>query len=302
MADTVSSTFGAVRKADFSSAVRVAANVGKLALVVLMLLAAGATGRLVEKYVRTSPAFAIRTLTVEGATRLSRDEVIRAAGVTLGANVFAMPPEDIRARLERHPWIASASVRRRLPGSIEIELHERHAVAVLVVDRSYLVGEDATVFKTLERGDPSNLPVVTLAEPSRWLGDRDALSALLLDVVSLSHDYVRAGLDGQERLEEIHVEPDDGLTLYVGTTAIEIRLGHAPYEPKLRRLRRLVEELRQRDARPAYVRLDHERRPDRVVVRLRETLVPLPPIEADPAAATPPAPSAPVRPARRART
>lgn len=280
-----------LRAVDLSRARSVASHLGKFAVVALMLAAAGATGRLVERYVRTSPAFAIRSLSIDGASRLSRDEVVRAAGVTLGANVFSMPPEDIRARLERHPWIADATVRRRLPGSIEIDLRERHAVAILVVDRTYLVGEDATVFKTVEPGDPTDLPVVTLDENARWLGDREALSSLLLDVVTLAHDYARVGLDSQERLEEIHVEADDGLTLYVGASAIEVRLGHAPYEPKLRRLRRLTDELRQRDARAAYVRLDHDRRPDRVVVRLRETLVPLPPIESEPV----PAASSPTR-------
>jgi len=282
----ISSSFGRVRSFEFGAAKRAAIAFGKLTLVVAILAGAGATGRLVERYVRTSPAFAIRSLDVGGTSRLSREEAVRAAGIAVGANIFTMPPEDIRARLERHPWIASATVRRRLPGSIEIDVHERRAVAILVVDRSYLVGEDATVFKSLEPGDPTDLPIVTLADQARWLGDREALSALLLDVVSLAHDYARAGLGGLERLEEIHVEADDGLSLYVGQTAVEVRLGRAPYEQKLRRFRRLLEELRRREARPAYVRLDHERRPDRVVVRLRETLVPLPPIEQE-------APSAP---------
>lgn len=266
---------------DWSRARRVATNVGKMLVVALVLVGAGAAGRLVERYVRTSPAFAIRTIRVEGSERLNREEILRASGVTLGRNVFEMPPEDIRARLERHPWIADATVRRRLPGTLEIDVRERRAAAVLVVDRTYLVGEDATVFKSLDAGEPSDLPVITLGETDRWLTDRAAFGTLLLDVVSLLHDYRRIGLESRGTIQEVHVGNDDGVTLYVGDSATEVRLGRAPFERKLRRLRLLLDEIRRRDAEPAYVLLDHERRPDRAVVRLRETLVPLPPMESE---------------------
>lgn len=259
----------------------------KLAMVLLVLVGFGAAGRLVERYVRTSPAFAIREVRVEGASRLPREELLRIGGVLVGRNVFEMPPEDVRARLERHPWIADASVRRRLPGTLEIHVRERRAAAVLVVDRSYLIGEDATVFKSLEPGDPSDLPVITLASHERWLSDRPAFGTLLLDVISLMHDYRRMGLESRGSISEIHVDADDGLSLYLGDDAMQVRLGHGAYEPKLRRLRTLLDEMRRRDAHPAYVMLDHERRPDRVVVRLRETVVPLPPIEESEAPAAP---------------
>lgn len=276
------------RFAGFSFArVRViAVGILRLALVALVLVGAAAAARLGERYVRTSPAFAIRTLEVRGLSRLTRDEVLLAAAIREGQNVFDMPPEDVRARLERHPWIARASVRRRLPGSVAIEVVERRAVALLLVDDLYLVGEDATVFKTRERRDPHDLPVVTLTDSRRWLSDRAALSTLLLDLVALIQDYRRFGLAGHGTLEELHVEDDDGITLYLGRDATRVALGRAPFDRKLRRLRVLFEELGRRDATPAYVLLDHERRTDRVVVRLRETVVPLPlmDVEAPPAA------------------
>lgn len=276
---------------------------GKLTVVALVLVAAGAAGRLIERYVRSSPAFAIREIRIEGATRLARDEIQRTGGVSLGSNVFAMPPEDVRARLQRHPWVADASVRRRLPGTVEIEIRERRAAAVLVVDRAYLVGEDATVFKSLDIGEPTDLPVVTLASPERWLGDRAAFGTLLLDVVSLLHEFRRVGLESRGAIQEVHIGNDDGVSLYLGDEAMEVRLGRAPFDQKLRRLRLLLDEVRRRDSEPAYVLLDHERRPDRAVVRLRETLVPLPPMDReDP---VPPEPRAPTpsrrRPARSSR-
>ena len=197
--------------------------------------------------------------------------MLRAAGLSVGENVFAVPPEDVHARLVRHPWIAEATVRRRLPGTFEIDVRERRPAASILLDRLYLVGQDASVFKVLEPGDPIDLPVVTGVDLARFTSDRTFRSSTLLEVVALLHDFGGAGLTSRVAIEEIHFERDGSLSMYLGDDATYVRLGRAPYQAKLRRLRRIFDELARRDARAAYVYLDNVRRPDRVTVRLRET-------------------------------
>lgn len=275
---------------------------GHVVPVVLALAAAGAVGRLAEQHVRRSPAFALRTVTVEGEERLAEADVIRIAGLTLGHNVFEVAPEDALARLAGHPWIAQAEVRRRLPGTFEIVVRERKPAALLVLDHVYLVGQDATVFKQVASDDPIDLPVVTGVDQARFLGDRGYRSALLLEIVAMLHDYRAAGLERREPIQEINVAETGAVSIYFGEDATLARLGHGPFLAKLRKLRRILDTLDRRDARPAYVYLDNVRRPDRVTVRLRETSAPTPPqqgteLVAPPGdAASAPAPSAPVRP------
>ena len=67
----------------------------------------------------------------------------------------------------------------------------------------------------------------------------------------------------------MHVESNDGISLYVGADATYVRLGRGPFRKKLARLRQVVDEIASRRARAAYVYLDNVRRPDRVTVRLR---------------------------------
>jgi cell division protein FtsQ len=242
---------------------------GKLALVAITVVGIGAVGQLGERHVRTSPAFAARTITVEGQERLSEEDILRAAGLELGQNVFEVPPEIAQARLLRHPWVAEAIVQRRLPGTFHVKVREHQASALIWLDRLYLVGEDATLFKSVEPGDPVDLPVVTGVDVKRFTSDRARRSSLLLEVVAVLHDYRAAGLFRREPIAEIHVEADDTLSLYVGDDATEVRLGHGPYRSKLRKLRTVLDRLEAREARPAYVYLDNVRRPDRVTVRLR---------------------------------
>ncbi len=245
--------------------------VAKVVAVVLGLAGSVAVGRLTHDYVRTSPAFAISTLVIEGRQRLEEVEVLRASGLALGANVFLLSPDDVQARLERHPWIARAEVERRLPGTLRLKVVERTAALVLALGSGlYLVDEEGKVFKEVAPGDPVDLPVVSGIERDRFLRDRAWRSAALREIDGLLDDWRAAGLWRREPIAEIHVEADDGLTLHVGADAMEVRLGRAPFLPKLRKLRRVLDRLDAEQSRAVYVHLDNVRRPDRVVVRLRE--------------------------------
>jgi cell division protein FtsQ len=241
--------------------------------------------RVLDRHVRTSPAFATREIEIRGGSRLSDEQIMDIAGIAMGQNVFEVSPDDARRRLLENSWIAEAEVRRRLPGRWSIAIEERKPAALLAlsgIDAAgaadagapgpqglYLVSDEGLVFKRLEPGDPADLPVVTGIDAGRFHADRGFRTRILLAIVALLSDWRAAGLWRREPIAEIHVEPDDAITLRVGDDATEIRLGHAPYGPKLDRLRRVLDELDRRSARPAYVYLDNVRRPDRVVVRVR---------------------------------
>lgn len=255
-------------------AVRIAALVGATA-------GAIAGGRLMRDYLHTSPHFAIESLTVEGNERIATDALLERAGVSVGDNVFTRSPEEIQADVAAHPWIASARVERRLPGTLRISVEERRAVATLALeDALYLVGDDATIFKPLEEGDPVDLPVVTGVDRQRFVRDRPYRTSILVEVVALLHDYRMAGLWRREPIGEIHLRPNDDILLFVGDDGMEVRLGRGPFLAKLRKLRRVLDRLG--DERALYVYLDNVRRPDRVTVRLRE--VPEPATEEAPSA------------------
>lgn len=244
---------------------------GPLGLVAsaLVLFAAGsgavAVGRLVERYVRSAEAFRTTSIEVDGMTRLTREQVLEAAGLAIGRNVFDVSPDEAGRRLARHPWVARAEIARRLPGRFRVRIEERRAAAILMLERAYLASDDAVVFKPLERGDPSELPVVRGLEAVEPVDRRPTLAS----AIALIDEYRKLRLQAQEPLREIHVDPDHGFVLLVGADATEVRLGHAPFGRKLVRFRRVLDRLRNEGSRPEYVVLDAVRRPNRVAVRVR---------------------------------
>jgi cell division protein FtsQ len=239
-------------------------------VLVLAVTAFGAAaGRLLEQYVRTAPAFATRHIEIGGASQLSREQVLAAAGLALGQNVFQVSPEQARARLERNPWVLEAHVRRRLPGSYRIELVEQQPAALLQLDALYLVSEESSVLKRMAPTDRADLPIITGVDPAQFRADLPFRASLLVNAVALLHDYRDAGLWRREPIAEIHAEGADSFALYVGKEPMLVRLGKRPYRQKLSRLRQILDELRGDGERPAYVYLDNTRRADRVPVRLR---------------------------------
>jgi cell division protein FtsQ len=237
--------------------------------VIAMIVGSIALFRLIERHVRTSPTFAISAIEIAGASRLASSEISESAGLTVGQNVFDISPGEARTNLLAHPWIADARVTRRLPDRWFVEIEERVPSAILMLDEGWLVSSEGAVFKRLEPGDPADFPVITGIERNRFTEDRAFRTRVLLAIVALLSDWRAAGLWRREPISEIHVEANDSLTLRVGQDSAEIRLGAGPYRAKLDRLRRVLDELGQRHARPAYVYLDNVRRPDRVVVRVR---------------------------------
>jgi cell division protein FtsQ len=252
------------RRATFSVAGRVVARG-------LMALAAVALGyavlRLVERHMTTSASFAIERVDVTGNQQLTAAQVIEAAGLKLGDNLFKTSLEEAQARLAHAPWIEFASVRRRLPSRFSIEVRERRAVALLAAGPLQLVSDEGLAFKPLEPNDPVDLPVITGIDPN--LHDHEAVSSALMSAVALMHDYQDSGLARREPIAEIHVERDGGMSLYVGGDTTYVRLGKAPFRHKLERLRDVLARLAKDKARAAYVYLDNQRRPDRVTARLR---------------------------------
>ncbi len=240
-------------------------------VVVLAASSAGlyAVSKLVQRHLRTSPSFATKVIEVHGASHLSHDEVARAAGLALGQNIFQASPEQAQAQLLREPWVATATVNRRLPGTYHIELSEHHPIALLALDDLYLVGEDGVAFKKLGPGDPADFPLITGLDPEQVQHDKHGAVAVLLSAVGLLADCQDTGLFRREPISEIHADDDGSLSLYVGPDATYVRLGKAPFRSKLNRLKLVLSELSNKRSRAAYVYLDNERRPDRVTVRLR---------------------------------
>ena len=247
----------------FASLARTVLGVG-LVVGVSVTAALGA-----RRYVTTTPRFAVSEIVVTGNARRSPDDIASEAGIARGANVFSLDLDRARARLLADPWVREASLSRRLPGTVNVQVVERDAAAIVALGDSYLATRDGDIFKRLEPGDPTDLPAVTGLTPDSVSADREAAVRNVRRALDLAAEYEHSPLAARAPLEEVHLADDGGFTLFVGKTAIALELGSAPFHHKLEEAARVLAELDRRGAKADAIMLDNEAHPERVVARVR---------------------------------
>jgi cell division protein FtsQ len=252
------------RGARWKEGVRLAAGV-----VVTVAAALGCVWGML-RYTRTSPRFAVRTIDVHGTSRRSPEDIAHRAGIAIGQNVFIADLENARAGILDDPWIEQASLRRKLPSGIAIEVVEREAAALVAVGPDlYLVTRQGEPFKKPEAGDPYDLPIVTGVRPEVVINDRPGAIASIKRALDLAFDYEHIGPAKSFPVQEVHLEDDGGLVLSVGKEAIQLHMGKGPYRQGIDQANRVLGELGNRRASASVVFLDNDAHPERVVVRMR---------------------------------
>lgn len=183
------------------------------------------------------------------------EPLLRAAlGVHIGSPILGFSVERARKRIERLSWVDHATVERRLPGTIVVNLQERRPFAIwqhhnkfVLIDRhgQIVTNEDVEQFR--------NLPlVVGTGAPEAATKLLDALSAL----PGIQQRVVAAVRVGQRRWN---------LLMKSGMT-IELPEGHAPVA-----LQRLAELQRDHVVLDRPLSVIDMRLPDRVVFRPEAT-------------------------------
>jgi cell division protein FtsQ len=223
-----------------------------------------------RRYVTMSPRFAVQDVVVLGAHRYAPEDIEAKAGLARGQNVFSLDLDAAHAKLLTDPWIAHASLVRRLPGAVVIDIEERQAAAIVasIAGDMWLAGPTGELFKRLEPTDPHDLVVVTGIDEDAVLHDSEGVAKTVRRGLDLASDYDRCSLASRLPLQEVHVATT-GLVLVVGKHGLELALGAPPYRKKLDQAARVVAELDHRGAKADALLLDNDAREGRVVARLK---------------------------------
>ena len=216
--------------------------------------------------------FRTEAIKVSGASRLTESAILTQAKIHKGDNLLAINLGLVRKRLLAHPWVATARVAREIPGTICIEITEHQALAVLDLGRKFLINTNGRVFKEYSPDDPRTLPLVTgIAYADMSLGE-DALSPAMtavVQVLQISQD--QTSIIPFAQIQEVHVDPEMGVSLTVWQDQRRIKLGFAPFESKYQRIKQLLPYLRHSAKWQGFDTIDANN-PDRIVVQMGSSL------------------------------
>ena len=197
--------------------------------------------------------FRIAQLAVTGHDQLTREEVLAAALVTGRSSLLFLDADATRERLKSNPWIADATVRKLLPGQLQIDIKERAPFALWQKDRRVsVIADDGTVLEGFVAPQLLTLPLVV----GKGAETRAKEFLALIDRFPAIREQVRASILVGERRWNLRLR-----------NGLDIRLPEADVASALEHLVALDREARllTRDIVAIDMRL-----PDRVTVRLSE--------------------------------
>ena len=196
------------------------------------------------KYLLTLSYFDIREITIMGGDKVSAREIIRDSGINVGENLLSTDVNEVKNRIEKHPWIKKAEVRRLYPSELEISVLERVPAALIKFDDIYYIDGDGVVFERVASEDEINLPVITGVEMKEILKDDSSGSEGIFKALSFMEVFEKKNFNHVGEISEIKVDKLNGLTLYTMNGAVKIDIGNGDFENKLYRFESIVTNLK----------------------------------------------------------
>ena len=202
------------------------------------LLLAGAFSFGTYDYVRTDPAFRVKTIRVEGAYNLSPESVIAASGVTKEDCLFLLNTRAVRDRVSAVPYVKGCRICRLFPDKLVIEVQERVAHATLMVNNHmYEVDEEGSVLRELGPDAAhvppflTNVPNLDYVEVGQRLTQPSLKAAL-----AVWSAFMRTAMAGDVTVSEISAARENRVCMYCDELNYEIRWGSEEIEKQAAKL------------------------------------------------------------------
>ena len=204
----------------------------------------------------TSEMVTVTRMTVQGNSRLSRDDVLALVDGLEGRNMLVLDLDEWRQRLLASPWVADAALRRVLPGTVDIVVSERQPLGIARIgERLHLMDRRGTVIAEFGPGYADlDLPLIDGLAPlgaapvDRPMVDETHAALAVRLLTSLEADPELSG-----RIAQVDVsDARDAVVMLEGDTAL-VRVGDDEFVERLRSYVDLAAALHERVPQIDYV-------------------------------------------------
>ena len=184
--------------------------------------------------------FALKTLKIQGNSRLSSKEILESVDLENGANSLALSIDAVEEALSKNLWVEEVSVKRVLPGSLIIGIREKDP-AFWVLHQGVLHYADAwgRIIAPVIPGKFASLPTLEV-EP----GAEEATAALPDLVKSLKTSQLPLNFAA---VSLVRLSAARGVEVYVEDARLKISIGLEEWLSNLHRLGRTLADLVRRD-------------------------------------------------------
>lgn len=188
----------------------------------------------------TSPHMKLKTVIITGVDEEVKDELLEMSHLSAEMSLLAIHLNDLKQRLERHPWIRAVEVEKRFPHSILIRAEQEVPRAIVALDKLTYMNRWGSVIKEVQLEDNVDYPIITgISEDEKEMVKQLQLAARVLGALESE-----TGPWSQANLAEMHIGQNGNICLYSVSLPLVIKMRGTDVEVKKDHLRRIFTHLK----------------------------------------------------------
>jgi len=186
-----------------------------------------------------SPYLKLEYIQISGVDDEIKSELIGVSGLNDGMSLLTVNPNQIKARMEKHPWVRAVQLEKRFPHTLLVKVEKESPRALVVFERLYYMNRWGIVFKEVEQGEDIDYPVITgVSRTSDKAGEKLNVASAILDAFESETGWL--SLDD---ISEIHVNDGGDALIYSMSMPVAVRMGVEDLENGKSRLKKLLSHL-----------------------------------------------------------
>jgi cell division protein FtsQ len=213
-------------------------KLGAFLLMVLFMLS-------IFVYAYTSDKFNLRNVTFQGCQESNPKRMESVIRRDFPANILRINLAELKARLEREPWVKGVEVRRVLPSDLIIRVLERKPSAIVEFRGELMIADQDGIM--LGRNDPKygrlNVPVfkgVMGKDAEDYLLYQEENAARIRQGLLMLTEIESGAPQLTQKISEVDISDPENLKILLVNDTVEVFLGEKDY---LKRFRALMDNM-----------------------------------------------------------
>jgi len=195
--------------------------------------------------IKSHQIFNVRQVVVDGAQYINSEEIIDAAEIEMGKNIFEIDIVKVSENLKNEFSTEDFTVYKSLPNSIMIRLHEKQPVALLNMKELVGVDKNGVPLPHVGAEFVESLPIVTGIKSISSLSD-STVKARLLTGLNLLESINSKAPSTYKRISEINVSSINAMGISLIGNGLEIIIGEKDWTRKIPVLDKIITEVTSR--------------------------------------------------------
>ena len=211
----------------------------KLFLFFSVLAAVSLTFVVLYNYLLASPYMKLEHVEIRGVDESIRNDLLQMGGLTCEQALLNLKLEVLKNEMEKHPWVRTATVERRFPDTLIVEVEKEEPALLVLMNKFYYMNRQGELFKTISPNDEIDFPILTGLSPE----DPDRKNKLIQTAKVLSVIKKEKDQWSIRNLSEIHLDKNGEISLYFNHMPAAIRIPGQNVVSKMDALKQVAKHL-----------------------------------------------------------